>query len=250
MCRLTSIFGFGEKQYKIALLLIFNIMVFPFSGKGQSFQVPDKDKKEKIQVEPRLESGYSLSNISGMETHNYASSFYLGFYGGFRIKNQWSLNPGILFRANMGVDKLTETDVKNLEAPVFEPSGNYRQVIRALNIPVLVRYTFGNQVYLEAGPEIGFRVQGFVEYKFGSEGIEARSKELNRNKINQTDFGFAGGIGTRILKDKAWTVGLKYYRGLVNVYKGMAGTKINSICLIVNIPFEKNAPLRKTESVE
>jgi hypothetical protein len=45
-----------------------------------------------------------------------------------------------------------------------------------------------------------------------------------------------GGFGYTLFKGTGWTLGLKYYHGFVNVYKGNSSTKNTSFFVKLNIP--------------
>ncbi len=72
------------------------------------------DKLNSDNLEFGLEGGLNWSSISGMETNNLSRNFNLGFYFDLRIKNQWWFYTGVLVKSNLGVDKLTDTDLIKL----------------------------------------------------------------------------------------------------------------------------------------
>lgn len=191
-----------------------------------------------------LEGGFNWTNISGMETNTYARKWNLGFYFDIRVKNQWSFYTGVLVKSDMGVDKLTDNDLEFLGATIYKDfddpnllaEGDYSQKINYFLVPALAKYSFKNNIYAEAGPQFGLMYKARVEFESDIEGREAIIKENNKDKINRIDAGIMGGLGYKFHKGPGWTIGAKYYYGLVDVYKDRSGTKNSSIFLKLNIP--------------
>jgi len=117
------------------------------------------DKLNSDGLEFGLEGGINWTNISGMETSDYARKWNLGFYFDIRIKNQWSLYTGVLVKSNFGVDKLTDNDLMSLGATNYNNldtislTGDYSQKISSFMVPALIRYKFKNHMYFELGPQ-------------------------------------------------------------------------------------------------
>ncbi len=200
------------------------------------------DKLNSEGLEFGLEGGVNWTSISGLETVNFARKWNLGFYFDIRLKNQWFLYTGVLVKSNMGVDKLSENDLKFLEASTYNDStgtpleGDYSQKMNYFLVPALIKYKFKNNLYVEAGPQFGLMYKSWVEFESDIDGKDAIIREYNKEKINKLDVGIVAGFGYTLFKGTGWTFGAKYYYGFVNVYKGTPGTKNSSFFLKVNIP--------------
>ncbi len=187
-------------------------------------------------IEFGLEGGFNWSNISGMETKNSLRTFNLGFYFDFKIENQWSIYTGVLVKSNLGVDELSGNDLSFLGTEVYEENGAYSQEMKYFLVPALLRYTFENKIFVEAGPQFGLMYDAWVEYNSDIDGRESTIKEYNEEDINRIDAGLMAGIGYKLCKSKGMSFALKYYYGLVDVYKNKAGTKNSSIFVEVTVP--------------
>jgi len=202
------------------------------------------DKLNSDDLEFGLEGGVNWSQIDAMETSNYLRKWNLGFYFDIRIKNQWFLYTGVLVKANMGVENLTDNDLDFLDATIYQdfedPSirlvGDYSQKLSYFLVPALFKYKFKNHLYTEIGPQFGLMYDAWVEFSSDIEGIDATLKEYNEEKINRIDAGAMVGIGYTLFKGTGWTFGAKYYYGFVDVYKHKEGTINSSIFLHMNIP--------------
>lgn len=202
------------------------------------------DKLNSEGLEFGLEGGFNWTKISGMETNYLARKWNLGFYFDIRMKNQWSFYTGVLVKSDMGVDKLTDNDLKFLEATIYKDfddpnllaEGDYSQKMNYFLVPALAKYTFKNNIYAEAGPQFGLMYKAWIEFESDIEGKEAKIKENNKDNINRIDAGIMGGLGYKFRKGPGWTIGAKYYYGFVDVYKDRAGTKNSSFFVKLNIP--------------
>lgn len=194
------------------------------------------DKLNSDGLEFGLETGFNWSKISDMDSSKSLPTFNIGFYFDIRMKNQWYLYTGVLVKSNLGLNKLTATDLELLEATVYEEDGDYSQKLNYFLVPALAKYKFDNYIYLEGGPQFGLMYKSWIEYNSDDGGKDAKIKEFNRDMINKFDAGFTFGLGYNIGKGRGMTIGAKYYFGLINVYKDISGTKNRSLFLKVNIP--------------
>ncbi len=222
------------------------IIIFLLMGIGSQSQILITlllgDKLNSDGLEFGLEGGFNWTNISGMETHNFARKWNLGFYFDIRLKNQWFLYTGVLVKSNMGINKLTDKDLDALEATKYVGNdgqrllGDYSQKINYFFVPVLIKYKFKNHLYAELGPQFGLKYKAWIEFASDVEGRDAIIKEYNKDKIKRLDAGIMVGLGYILFKGTGWTIGVKYYYGFVDVYKDISGTKNSSIYLKLNIP--------------
>ena len=203
------------------------------------------DKLNSDGLEFGLEGGINWSEITAMEADKKLSEFNLGFYFDIRLKNQWSLDTGVLVKSSLGADHLTDEDLTFLEIEPDEEEGTYSQVMDYFIVPILVKYKLKNRMYFEAGPQIGWMRESYVEFQHDSGNKEILTKEYNTDKINKIDAGFTLGTGYKLMDNAGMTLGIKYYIGLVDVYKNRSGTKNNSFFLKLNVPIGANKKKEK-----
>jgi len=183
-----------------------------------------------------LEGGFNWSKISGMETNSSLRTFNLGFYFDIRLKNQWALYTGVLVKSNLGVDGLSENDLKFLGTETYPENGDYAQEMKYFLVPALLKYNFENKIFIEAGPQFGLMYDAWVEYNSNIDGKDGTVKEYNKDNINRFDAGIMVGAGYKLNKNNGMTFGVKYYYGLLDVYKDRSGTKNSSIFLKMTVP--------------
>jgi hypothetical protein len=226
-------------------ILVVSLLIVSFSAQSQVLiTLLLGDKLNSDGLEFGLEGGINWANISKLETNNFERKWNLGFYFDIRLKNQWFLYTGVLVKAEMGVDKLTDNDLSFLNATIYTDDtpenlrleGDYSQKMNYFLVPALLKYKFKNHIYAELGPQFGLMYKAWVEFNSDLEGRDATIKEYNKEKINRLDAGIMAGLGYTLFKGTGWTIGAKYYYGLVNVYKDRSGTKNSSFFLKLNIP--------------
>ena len=204
------------------------------------------DKLNSPDLEFGLEGGMNFTNISGFEDTKEMGNFNLGFYFDIRMKNQLFLYTGVQVKSNFGMKNLSESDMEFLEAKMYDVEGKYKQKIRAFMVPILAKYNFKNHFYVEAGPQLGLVYKGWVEFTSDVDDVESLIKDYNSDLLNKINAGVAVGTGYKLLKGEGWTVGVRYYQGLSNVFKDRSGTTHHSFHLKVNIPIGAG----KTETKE
>jgi len=183
-----------------------------------------------------LEGGFNWSDISELDADKRLSSFNLGFFFDIKLKNQWNLYTGVLVKAKLGDSELSTNDLEFLGIELQEEQGTYSQKINYFVVPALLKYNFKNRIYLEAGPQFGLMYKAWVEFNSEEDNRDIKIKDYNKDQINRLDAGVTIGTGYRLMADSGMTIGIKYYYGFANVYKGVSGTNNSSLFLKMNIP--------------
>ena len=206
------------------------------------------DKLNSDKVEFGLEGGANFSHISSLQSTKYNPNFNLGFYFDIEIKKSWLLYTGVLVKSTLGTNHLSVSDLTQLGATTYSASGTYSQKINYFLVPVLAKYQFKNRMYLEAGPQAGLMSKAWIEYNSDSSNTTAKIKEKNTDNIHRLDFGFVGGLGYKFQKTQGVTIGVKYYYGLVDVYKDIAGSNNSSFFIKLNIPIGAGKKKKESEA--
>lgn len=201
------------------------------------------DKLNSDGLEFGLDGGLNFSTISGLETSSVATNFHLGFYFDIRVKNQWSINTGVLVKSSQGANKLSKNDVLELypELNMFVDSGSYAQSLGYFNVPIMVKYKFKNNFFMELGPQVSLLINARMGYKHEFDGIEIQSSIDNRNAFNRIDAGMVSGIGYKLRNGTGMNIGLKYYHGMVDISKTSNLNNQNRVLFLkVDIPIGKD----------
>lgn len=216
------------------------IVLFLFSVHAASSQVLLTlifgEKLNSPNIEFGLEGGYNFSQISGLESSKRLGTFNLGFYFNFKLKEQFYLYTGVLVKSNLGVKALSISDLETSGVSFIGSSGVYSQRINYFIVPIHAKYVFGNNIYIEAGPQLGLRYKAYVEYVNETDGVDTRIRQDNKGAINPIEAGVGIGMGYKFKKIGGLSVGLSYFQGFVNVYKANSNTKNNAAFLKLNLP--------------
>lgn len=230
-------------------LFIFALILISFTSNSQvliSLLLGDKLNSDGLEF--GLEGGINYTNISGFESSKMSSNFNLGFYFDIRMKNQLYLNTGVSVKSSFGFKDPTDNDLLFLQPGLLDPyrEGDYKQKIKSFHVPILMNYKFKNHIYAELGPQLGWARKGWVEYESENDERDINEKHYNSDMIARIDVGAMAGLGYKLRKGEGLTVGIRYYRGFIDVFKDKSGTKNNSINLKINIPIGAG----KTETKE
>lgn len=223
---------------KTFLLLIMIFFVYTSNKSQVLISLIFGDKLNSNGVEFGITGGENFGLITGMELQDYYKDWNLGFYFNLRIKEgPWFVYTGVLVKSKLGT-YLSKNEVVKLGVDTFSLDGTYAQKSSTFIVPVFLKYRFKNRIHFEAGPQFGLVYKANVEYKYENAGNSALIIQKNRDLLNRIDAGIGIGMGYRF-NDKATgaSIGLKYYYGFVNVYKGISGTKNSTIFLQLDIPF-------------
>lgn len=194
------------------------------------------DKLNSPNIEFGLEGGINLTDIYGFENKGSLANFNLGFYFDVRMKNNLYLYTGVQGISGLGMHDLSSSDLEFLEADIYDVEGIYDQKITAFMVPVLANYKFNNHFYIEAGPQVGWIYNGWVVFSSEEENKDWNIKDYNKDLLNWFNGGFAIGTGYKLLKGEGWTIGIRYYQGLTNLFKNKSGSLHHSLNFKVNIP--------------
>ena len=218
-------------------ILVFGLILFGLTAQSQvliSLLLGDKLNSDGLEF--GLEGGVNYTNIKGFEDTKLMPNFNLGFYFDIRMKNQWHLYSGVQVKSDFGMKNLSESDLEILNSKPAPVEGDYKQKVSAFMVPILAQYKFKNHFYVEAGPQVGLVYKSWVEFTSDIDDVESLIKDYNDELLNWFNGGFAVGTGYRLMKGEGWTIGMRYYQGLTNVFKGMSGTQHNSLHFKVNVP--------------
>ena len=106
----------------------------------------------------------------------------------------------------------------------------------------MIKYKFENNVYANLGFQAGLRNKAIDEFKNTIfEKDDLVFKKDVREQYKRIDAGLSGGIGFKFPKGPRMNVGVRYYYGLVNIYKeGDEKTFNSSLNIFAEIPIGAN----------
>lgn len=186
-------------------------------------------------IEFGLDGGWTLSDQSGLADSKMLSSFNLGFYFDFKLKNSWMLHTGVLVKSSMGADEIPVYSLNNPELDNLYQNGYIERKMSYFNVPVLMKYTFKNRIFVEAGPQFGLLYKASDEFKNKIDDNELSYSKDVRKEFHPLDAGLVGGIGYRIKKGFGMNLAIRYYYGFVDVLVDDSGNAVANQSLYFNV---------------
>jgi hypothetical protein len=136
-----------------------------------------------------VKAGANVSNFMGGDFEAVEKKALVGFHGGFFVNFSF---------AGFGIQP--EILISTQGAKIDSVSGSYDWKITYINVPVIAQYRFPGGFFVEAGPQVGFKISDNIE----KQTIENFAKDLDLSAA--AGLGFKGkngfGLGAR------YTVGL------------------------------------------
>ena len=145
------------------------------------------------QIQLGLKAGVNIANFTGGDFKNVDKSPLTSFHAGglLRWKFEHLILQGEVLYSEQGAKLKDSTSEKDYKV-------NY------INIPIVLQYAFKGGFYVEAGPQVGFKV---------NENVPDNS---NNNKFAKSeDFSVALGLGFN--KGKGFGIGGRYTVGVTSV---------------------------------
>src|SRR5215203_411579 len=234
------------------------IPAFVFFGFASNSQVLISillgDKLNSGKIEFGLDGGFSWSTISNLEGAKSLRTFNLGFYFDFKLKNpSWMLNTGVMVKSSMGADELPVYSLGNPDLDNAFAGGKIARKINYFNVPIMMKYSFKNHIYLKAGTQLGLRYKAVDEFKNSINDEDDLKYKLDiKDQFHPLDAGLAFGAGYRFMKGNGMNIGLQYYLGLIDIkIDDSTPNQFNrALYLTVGIPIGKNPKKKKTDKPE
>jgi hypothetical protein len=188
-----------------------------------------------------LDGGINFSRLTDMSSSKFISGFNLGLYFDILLKKNtnWYIHTGLILKSPMGGGNLNPYLLYDAELDSMFVNGNVKRELRYINAPILVRYVFGKQFFIEAGPMAGLLVKATDVFQNSVNDKDDIAYNNNiYKKCNFFDIGVMGGIGYHFMKGTGMNLGFRYYYGFIgNPTESTYGTgKNQSMYLFLSIP--------------
>ena len=155
-------------------------------------------------IEFGVRFGLSLSDlVTSSNTVQPRATFLIGIHANYKINSIWSIQPELLYlRKGESVRTTASTNTTKIEN---------RILLNYIEMPILAKYKFIQDLHLEAGPYFSSLVAAKQE---DIEGENFQSNSI-KNDISSFDMGFA--FGASYVTEWNFFVGLRYTRGFIDV---------------------------------
>jgi hypothetical protein len=242
------------KKLFITLLLTTLTFFIHTSSKSQvliSLLLGDKLNTGKIEF--GLDGGVNWLKISNTPGATHLFDWNLGFYFDFKLKNpHWLVNTGVLVKSKMGTSGLNPYSVGNELVDSLFIGGTVDRKINYFNVPVMMKYRLKNNIFFEAGTQLGLRYTGYDFFR----------KEINEeddltffydvaDDFTRIDAGATAGAGYKFKDGEGMAIHVRYYNGFVDTDRKLEGNQYYSAWYInVSIPIGKAKAEKKANEKE
>lgn len=176
------------------------------------------DKLNSGKVEFGLDGGLNLANIEGLDDTNPAGRFNIGFYFDIKLDHAWMIHTGVIVKSTMGAKSLPVYSLNDPDLDASFEGGRVNRKLSYFNVPVMIKYKFKNNFYVEAGPMAGLMNKStdvFTQKVKDKDDLTYTVKI--RDHYHPLDAGMMAGIGYKLLKGNGMNLGVRYYLGLVDI---------------------------------
>lgn len=238
-------------RFTFAVLLLLTSL----SGKSQVLiSLLLGDKLNSGEIEFGLDGGMTRSYLEGVDPSKGLNTFNLGFYFDFKLKKPgWMLNTGVRVKSNVGAQELNVYPLNNFVLDSAFTGGSITRQMSYFYVPFTMKYTFKNNLYAQAGIQLGLGYKASDKFYNTVEDDDDLSYSLNvRNQYHPLDGGLLAGIGYRITKGLGMNLGVQYYYGLVDVRISDATPDVKNRAFYFNvgIPIGKGAAAKQAAKEE
>jgi len=191
-------------------------------------------------VEFGLDGGFNWSTLDGVPGATMLPIWNLGFYFDIKLDDPaWMIHTGVIVKSTMGTKNspLYSLNDRNLDSAFA--GGSVTTKLSYFNVPIMMKYRFPNNIYVEGGGMLGLMYGAKDEFVNSVQEDEDLSYERNvKNAYHPLDGGLMIGAGYRLLGGDGMNLGIRYYYGLVDVHIDDSGpSQFNrAIYLTLGIP--------------
>ncbi|MCB2222070.1 MAG: PorT family protein [Bacteroidetes bacterium] len=239
------------KTKTLAAIIVSSLLLISFKSNSQiliSLLLGDKLNTGKIEF--GLDGGVNWLNQTNTPETKRLFDWNLGFYFDIKMKNpHLFVHTGVIVKSKMGASGISPYDLNDDFLDSIFVGGTVDRKINYFNVPVMLRYRFGNFIHLEGGIQLGLRYTGFDVFQndvFKKNDLQFLNEI--KNDFTRLDAGGLAGIGYKLRKGQGMIISLRYYYGFVDVNKLLAGNQQNtSLYLTASIPIGKGKAERKAK---
>lgn len=147
-----------------------------------------------------LKAGVNVASINGDESDNFdaRTGMYFGGFAELCITNEFAIQPEILY---------------SMQGVNYSQSDGYEGTLKLdyLNLPIMAKIKIVDELYIQAGPQIGFLLSATDEFK----STEVSGNDDIIDELNIIDFGANLGLGYQF--ESGLNFGARYNLGISNI---------------------------------
>lgn len=181
-------------------------------------------------IEFGMTGGFNRTYMYQIKDAEGLNHFNLGFYFDLKLKKEtnWFLYTGVLVKSEMGASNIEVYPTGDEDIDEAMTEGSINRVIRYFNVPITVKHRFKNNLFVLGGAQLGLRHKASDEFVNNINDNDLVYNFDSRDYYRRIDAGFTAGAGYKFRYGAMMNIGLRYYHGLVDVFKEGHGYASNS----------------------
>ena len=191
-------------------------------------------------VEFGLDGGMNLATLSGIAGAENLAAWNLGFYFDIKLNNpSWMVHTGVIVKSTLGADDLPVYPLNDRNLDSAFKGGSVRTTLQHFDVPVMLKYKFDNNVFLEGGVVAGLLYGATDEFRNSVQGKDDLKFDRDvKNDYHPLDAGIMFGTGYRLFGAEGINLGIRYYYGLVDISVDDSGPGIynRAVYFTVGVP--------------
>lgn len=177
------------------------------------------DELNSGKIEFGLDGGYNPSWLIGQPNATRLNNFNLGFFFHVKLTDNSFISTGVHVKSNVGGAGMPTYPIGDPDFDSIYANGERTTKLSIFYVPIMWQQRF-NQFFIEGGIQPGLRSKVKDIFTVSDNGGDLEYTRNVSSDYTRLDFGLAGGMGYRLKSGPvATSLGLKYYYGLVDVYK-------------------------------
>jgi len=171
-------------------------------------------------VEFGLDGGFNWSTLRGVPGAKTLPIWNLGFYFDIKLADTtWMFHTGVIVKSTMGTKNSPLYGLGDHNLDSSFTGGSVTTTLNYFNVPLMLKYRFPNNIYLEGGGMLGIMYGATDEFVNSVHEEDDLTFDRNvKSAYHPLDAGLMVGAGYRLLGGNGINLGIRYYYGLVDVY--------------------------------
>ena len=216
--------------------LIAGILLFQAASSQVIIALLFGEKLNTGQMEFGLMLSPTFSNISGI-TSETKTGFGLSLFLNFKHSEDLIFRVEASPKAVFGAEEIPpyKTGYPVIDS-IYADGGTVERKIKALSLPLLVRYRISGLLFAEAGPQVNWMTKGKDIFNTERDENELDYTTEIKDNLTMFDVGIAAGMEYKLKKDRGMGIGFRYYYGFTDMQKTPGAQHNSAWTLNLSIP--------------
>ena len=185
--------------------------------------------------------GGNWSTLGGYNDNKSLRSFAAGLHFAWKVNPKFYLQGEAMASTPGGADEMPKYSL-GMPLDSIYAEGTLSRKINYFGLTLAPRYHFYKSLFVEGGAIINMRSNKVYDtFEVENEDVTQTHKEQLKDGITRFDAGAMGGVGCVLKNGEGIKFGVRYYYGMVDIFKNDAGMNNNSCFSIFGaVPVGRN----------